>query len=186
MARTKKQRPHNKTDAINMRNTQTQFNDFNGKHYRNNYKTQPPQHLKHRKSTSSNKKTRLRCNKKAKRQLHKCNETITLSHAFQNRAALSCPSQTLKNAQKKKERLSASRYEFRVSCIIQGAPARPELRPKGGAPTSQGRACGQHTGHPKPAPRIRKTFFSLLGMAATTTTISTTATTTTTITNIYL
>ena len=55
-------------------------------------------------------------------------------------------------------RLSTSRYEFGVSCIIQGPPPRPGscLHEGGRTAASEGAVLHTQIGHPKSAPRSRK------------------------------
>ena len=120
-----------------MRNTQTQFN---GKQCWESDKTQQQQDLKHSKGMFKPGKNGC-AGKNVKNTFAQINRNNSTCTCFSKPRHSLLPKPHPYKCTVGKERLSASRYGFRVSCIIQGAPARPELRPKGGAPTSQGRAC---------------------------------------------
>ena len=138
----KKQGHPKHKDAKHMRNTQTQFN---GKHCWKRHKTQPQQHIKHSKGMFNKEKNEC-AGKNVKNTFAQINRNNSTGTCFSKPRHPLLPKPHPYKCPVRKERLSTSRYEFRVSCIIQRAPARPELRPKGRAPTSQGRACVmQHT-----------------------------------------
>jgi len=129
------------------------------KHKRESYQKQPPQDLQRQKCIC-NIKAAVAQQKNATRTNAQTDPNTCTSTYFTTPRAPSCPSHTLKNAQEKEERLSASRYEFRVSCITQ-EPLRGQSSALKAELDLAGASLWSTYRTPETRTRSRKAFFFL-------------------------
>ena len=118
-----------------------------------------PQDLAKCQKTQSNPTAKLQ-NRKSEAMRHaKCIKFSLLCLPVKIRPSPSCPNHTLLRPGEKK-RLSTSRYDFGVSCIIKRKPSEDRaLSPQRGSRSSVLRGFSFHNaGHPKTAPRSRKSL----------------------------
>ena len=118
-----------------------------------------PQDLAKCQKTRSNPTAKLQ-NRKSEAMRHaKCIKFPLLCLPVKIRPSPSCPNHTLLRPGEKK-RLSTSRCDFGVSCIIKRKPSEDRaLSPQRGSRSSVLRGFSFHNaGHPKTAPRSRKSL----------------------------